>query len=324
MSDRDENAIDHAVALLARGGVVAIPTETVYGLAADALDETAVARIFEIKRRPTFDPLIVHVASIADARGLVAAWPAVAERLAAAFWPGPLTLVVEKKPALVPDLVTAGLQSLAIRIPDHPLTLAVLRRLGRPLAAPSANPFGFVSPTTARHVVDSLGDRVDYVLDGGACRTGVESTVVSLLDPERPTLLRPGGAESEAIERVIAPLRLARGDVEVATGIAAKSPGMLASHYAPRTKLGLAGAQNGAAPREGERVGWIGMGSPTEGEYALVESLAARGDFRTAAANLFAALRRLDAAGLDRIVAELPPEEGLGVAIADRLRRASR
>lgn len=319
-----DSELDRAVARLREGGVVAIPTETVYGLGANALDPVAVARVFEIKRRPSFDPLIVHVASMEAARELAAEWPEIATRLARAFWPGPLTFILKKK-ALVPDLVTAGLPTFAVRVPDHPLTLELLRRVGLPIAAPSANPFGFVSPTTAQHVRDSLGDAVDLVLDGGPCRTGVESTVVSLLDPSCVTLLRPGGLEIEEIERVVAPLLVRRGDPEVAIDVAAHSPGLLKSHYATRTPLWLDDSLGEMDPRGlGARVGWLGLGRPQRDGYIAIESLGEPHDLRGAAARLFAAMRRLDELALDAIVAELPAETGLGAAIADRLRRAAR
>lgn len=320
-SDAD---LERAAQRLREGGVVAIPTETVYGLAANALDEASVARVFAIKQRPSFDPLIVHVSSEAQARELAREWPEVAARLARAFWPGPLTLVLKKRDR-IPDLVTAGLPTFAVRVPDHPVALALLRRIDFPLAAPSANPFGKVSPTTARHVRDSLGDAVDLVLDGGACRTGVESTVVSLVDPDRPTLLRPGGAPIEEIARVIAPLLLARADSGAIDDAAAPSPGMATSHYATHTPLVLTSALAGrSGPSLGERVGWLGLGLPEEPGYAIVESLGEPDDLPGAAARLFAAMRRLDEAKLDVIVAQPPPEVGLGIAIGDRLRRASR
>lgn len=323
-SSPSDAELERAAQRLRDGGVVAIPTETVYGLAANALDPAAVARVFSIKQRPSFDPLIVHVASSAKARELAREWPEVAARLAGAFWPGPLTLVLKKR-EIIPDLVTAGLASFAVRVPDHPLALALLGKLDFPLAAPSANPFGKVSPTTARHVRDSLGDAVDLVLDGGPCRTGVESTVVSLVDPERPTLLRPGGTSIEEIERVIAPVRLVRRDSGAIDDSAAPAPGMATSHYATRTPLVLTSSLAGrSGPSLGARVGWLGLGLPDEPGYSIIESLGEPDDLVGAATRLFAAMRRLDEAKLDVIVAQPPPEVGLGVAIADRLRRASR
>jgi L-threonylcarbamoyladenylate synthase len=303
--------LNRAVEILRQGGVIALPTETVYGLAANALDPLAVAKIFEAKARPRFDPLIVHVPDAAALEPLVASMPEPAHRLARRFWPGPLTLVLPKKP-IVPDIVTAGLPSVAVRVPDHPIAQRLLRAVGVPLAAPSANRFGSVSPTTAEHVRQEFGGLVPVVLDGGPCRAGVESTVISLLD--EPTLLRPGGLEVEAIEGVIGPVR--RLDPSEQQRVVA--PGMLMRHYAPRTRLVVDGT------RPPGRVGLLAFQSPADPSgYAAVEVLSTTGDLREAAANLFAAMRRLDALGLDAIVAERVPEEGLGLAINDRLRRAS-
>ncbi len=312
-------AIASAAALLRKGGVVAIPTETVYGLGANALDPIAVARVFEIKERPRFDPLIVHVPDEMSARALALKWTLTAEKLAKRFWPGSLTIVVPKQ-RIVPDIVTAGLPSVALRVPDHALTLALLRAVQLPIAAPSANPFGAVSPTTAAHVRDSLGSKVDLVLDGGPCRTGVESTVLAL-DP-RPKLLRPGGVPIEEIEAVIGPVeRLTPG--EESSGYSMPSPGMLKSHYATRTPLYLAGREPARKPNA--RIGWLGLGRPTSPEeFTVIESLSESGDLKEAASNLFSAMRRLDTLQLERIVAESPPPIGLGAAIADRLSRASR
>lgn len=214
------NPIDEAVRILKNGGLVAFPTETVYGLGADALDPLAVAKIFEAKERPTFDPLIVHVPDVEEAKALAAKFPPLAERLAEAFWPGPLTLVLPKKPC-VPDLVTSGLPTVALRAPAHPLALELLRAFGGALAAPSANLFGHISPTTAGHVVRSLGQRVDLVLDGGPCRVGVESTVLSLIE-ETPVLLRHGGVSLEELEKVCGPILIPEDGTELST-----SPGRL-------------------------------------------------------------------------------------------------
>jgi L-threonylcarbamoyladenylate synthase len=304
--------IQKATEILRAGGLVAFPTETVYGLGADATNPLAVARVFEAKRRPSFDPLIVHVAGLDAAARLAASFPDAAKRLALRFWPGPLTLVLPKTSS-IPDIVTAGLPSVALRVPDHPLALELLRETGRPLAAPSANLFGTVSPTTAAHVRDGLGGLVDLLLDGGPCRVGVESTVLSLMtDP--PVLLRPGGVPLEEIRSVI-------GEVSTSppSGNIPLAPGQLRDHYATRTPLYL-----GAAP-EAARRGFLGLRMPPEPDrYERIEILAEGGDLRQAAANLFAAMRRLDAAGLDLIEAEPAPEEGLGRAINDRLFKASR
>ncbi|MEW6488377.1 MAG: L-threonylcarbamoyladenylate synthase [Thermodesulfobacteriota bacterium] len=303
-----------AAELLRRGGTVAFPTETVYGLGAHALDPAAVARVFEIKGRPRFDPLIVHLAG-PEALGAVAAEvPPAARELARRFWPGPLTLVLPKRPE-VPDLTTSGLPTVAVRVPDHPLALDLLSRAGVPVAAPSANPFGRVSPTRAEHVFEQLAGAVDAILDGGPCRVGVESTIVSLAEG-RPVLLRPGGLPAEELEAVVGPLE--RPGNPAGRPLA---PGSLVSHYAPRVPLVL--ASPGAPPPPG-RIGLLALGEPeSRAGYAAVEVLSPSRDLREAAAHLFAALRRLDARGLDLIVAEPVPEEGLGRAILDRLRRAA-
>ncbi len=313
----DARAIARAVELLRAGRLVAFPTETVYGLGADALDARAAARIFEAKARPLCDPLIVHVADIAGAAALARELPAAALTLAERFWPGPLTLVIRKNER-VPDVVSAGLDSLAVRVPAHPAALTLLRAFGGPIAAPSANPFGYVSPTTAAHVAAQLAGRVELILDGGPCRVGVESTIVSLLADE-PRVLRPGGVTREALEEA-----LGRAVALAPRATRPLAPGQLDSHYAPRTPLRLLSEPpRGAA--EGERVGLLAFRSaPADGHgYAVVEVLAPDGELASAAASLFAALRRLDELGLERIDAEPCPAHGLGLAILDRLRRAA-
>lgn len=316
-----ERDIQLAADRLRRGGVVAFPTETVYGLGASALDPAAVARIFEIKHRPRFDPLIVHLAHVDDADRLALGFDEhpLARRLAERFWPGPLTLVLPRR-GNVPDLVTAGLPSVALRLPSHPIALALIRAVALPIAAPSANRFGRVSPTAARHVLDELGDQVDLVLDGGPCTVGVESTVLSLVHPQ-PTLLRPGGTPVEEIESIIGPI--ARPSHDPARPA---SPGQLSQHYAPRTPLRLLPPPS--EPTGRDRTALLTLTAPSAAVaagFAHVQTLdpSGRGDLGIAAANLFAALRRLDALGLDRIVAEPVPDHGLGRAINDRLRRAA-
>ena len=309
-------AIDEAAAVLRRGGLVAFPTETVYGLGADAFNPRAVARVFEVKARPSFDPLIVH---LADAAGLPRVSPTDDPRvgaLAARFWPGPLTLVLARRPE-VPDLVTSGLDTVGVRVPAHPAAHALIAAAGTPVAAPSANPFGYVSPTTAAHVAELLGPAVDLVLDGGPCRVGVESTILSLAG-EPPIILRPGGVPREALEEALG-LRL-----EVA-GLAERplAPGQLAKHYATRTPLRILPGRAGRAPEGAGRVGLLAWRPAGAEGYAATEVLAPDGSPETAAANLFAALRRLDTAGLDLILAEPCDEAGLGHAIMDRLRRAA-
>ncbi|HEX7126517.1 MAG TPA: L-threonylcarbamoyladenylate synthase, partial [Thermodesulfobacteriota bacterium] len=272
-------------------------------------------------------PLIVHLASPAQIERYADRVDSRARALVARFWPGPLTLVLPRRVdaagrPVIPDIVTSGLDTVALRMPDHPVALALLAEAGRPVAAPSANPFGYVSPTSAAHVVEQLGDAVDLVLDGGPCRVGVESTVVSLAG-ERPRLLRPGGVPLEGIESVIGPVEVAAPSAR-----SPEAPGQLPSHYAPRTPLVLLGSRDDPARlarrRPDERVGLLALApAPDAARFAAVETLSADGDLREAAQHLFGALRRLDAAGLDRIVAEPCPEVGLGRAIMDRLRRAS-
>ncbi len=334
-----DSEILRAAKILRSGGLVAFPTETVYGLGANALDEQAVARVFDVKGRPRFDPLIVHVADRAWIPRLAAEWPPQAQRLADRFWPGPLTLVLPKTP-LVPDLVTAGCGTVALRIPDHPVAQALLRAADLPVAAPSANPFGRISPTTAAHVRDQLGDQIDLILDGGPCRVGVESTVLHLT-PAGPVLLRPGGITVEEIEDLIGAVQLAETTSDEAPSAGLLSPGALPSHYAPRTPLllitdesanrplppfvrgGQGGGGEDISVRSSPRLGLLAFRAASDrARFTSIEILSPAGDLREAAANFFAALRRLDAAGLDLIIAEVFPDVGLGRALNDRLRRA--
>jgi L-threonylcarbamoyladenylate synthase len=308
-------ALGDAAAVLQRGGLVAFPTETVYGLAADAFDPQAVARIFEVKERPAFDPLIVHLAEAASLDWVAVADDPRAAALAARFWPGPLTLVLPRRPEL-PDIVTSGLDTVGVRVPAHPAARALIAAAGTPLAAPSANPFGYVSPTTAEHVAELLGDAVELVLDGGPCRVGLESTILSLVG--EPVILRPGGLPREALEEALGTtLRVA------ADGERPLAPGQLRRHYATRTPLTILEGKAEAAPPGSGRVGLLAQRQSHAPGYAAVEVLAPDGAPATAAARLFAALRRLDALGLDRILAEPCQETGLGHAIMDRLRRAA-
>jgi L-threonylcarbamoyladenylate synthase len=306
-------AIQRAAEMLNAGGVVAFPTETVYGLGAAALNEAAVARIFEIKQRPSFDPLIVHVAGETMLERVAASLPPKARRLIERFWPGPLTLVVAKAPA-VPRLVTAGLETVAVRMPAHPVARALLEAAGIPLAAPSANPFGRLSPTRAQHVAGMLGERVDLVLDGGPCEYGLESTIVAL-EPQ-PTLLRPGAVSVADLEAALGePLQMPRPSDSI------MAPGRVAHHYAPRTPLRIVDPQIVPA-QERNRAALVTFSRRAAG-YAQARRLSARGDLREAAARLFDVLHELDALGLERIDVEPFEERGLGVAIMDRLRRAA-
>lgn len=336
-----------AAEILQRGGLVAFPTETVYGLGANALSTEAVARVFEVKGRPHFDPLIVHLHDRKQLPEFVADWPDLARKLTDRFWPGPLTIIVPKTD-LIPDLVTGGGPYVGVRMPDHPLALALLKQTGLPLAAPSANRFGRLSPTEAAAVAEQLGDRIDLILDGGPCRVGVESTVVF------PTngglqLLRPGGITLEELEAVAGPVHVlprqpsaARetstgsplADRELASSsetppVGLLSPGTLPQHYAPRTLLSIATSL--PAVPQGQRWGLLCLRRPDTlrdvefggTDWAVVEELSGKGDLREATSRFFAALRRLDHAGLDQIIALPLPETGLGRALNDRLQRAA-
>jgi L-threonylcarbamoyladenylate synthase len=312
----DDNAIAEAIRVLAGGGLVAFPTETVYGLGADATNGTAIARLYAAKARPAFNPLIAHVADMDSARKL-AALESVAEKLANAFWPGPLTLVLRKcADCPVAELATAGLDTIAVRVPAHPVARKILRGLGRPVVAPSANRSGHVSPTTAAHVVADLRGRIDLVIDGGPAPVGVESTIVACADG-RVLLLRPGGIARADIERVLdRPL----ADAPQGEGEAPSAPGMLASHYAPKARLRL----NADSVQEGESLLAFGAVLPPGAVRAgRVLNLSERGDLVEAAANLFAHLRALDATGAKMIAVMPIPHNGLGEAINDRLARAA-
>jgi L-threonylcarbamoyladenylate synthase len=306
-----EEQIEMAASALQRGEVLAFPTETVYGLGADALNPIAIANIFAIKGRPRFNPLIVHVPNIQAAQALVSEFPAVAMGLAKRFWPGPLTLVLPKTKE-VPDLVTAGLAFVGLRVPAHPLALQLLNRAGLPLAAPSANRFGGLSPTTASAVVEQLGPEI-FVIDGGACQIGVESTIVGFLGGEH-VLLRHGGLAIEEIEKVVGhPLRERKNSAEPL------APGMLKKHYAPKTPLVL---ETTAKPEANCGLLCFSRKDAKEG-YDKISILSENGDLKEAAAQLFKALRTLDACKLKRIDVLLVPNVGLGRAINDRLERAA-
>jgi L-threonylcarbamoyladenylate synthase len=311
-------AIGDAAVCLRDGGLVAFPTETVYGLGADATNGTAVARLYAAKGRPSFNPLIAHVFDLAAAKRL-AVFNKAAQKLAAAFWPGPLTLVLRKRAACpIAELATAGLDSIAVRVPNHPVARSLLDRLGRPVVAPSANRSGHVSPTTAQHVLDDLGGRIDMIVDGGPAPVGVESTIIACLD--RPVLLRPGGLPREEIERA---LGHAIEDAPVAdTGDldAPIAPGMLESHYAPRARLRLEVDRVEA----GEALLAFGIQMPLGVEdAAIVLNLSPGGDLVEAASNLFSDLRTLDQTEVATIAVMRIPNEGLGEAINDRLARAA-
>jgi L-threonylcarbamoyladenylate synthase len=307
---------------LRRGELVAVPTETVYGLAANALDARACRKIFTAKGRPANDPLIVHLHSLNEL-AQVAVPNAAALILAKKFWPGPLTLVLPKK-SVVPAVVSAGLPSVAVRVPSHPLFRRLLKLTGRPLAAPSANAFGYVSPTTAAHVLAGLGTKIRYILDGGPAAIGLESTIVDLRDPAHPTLLRPGAITRAQLARALGRrILIAKAARQAARG-AQLAPGLLARHYSPRTPVTLhtkitARQLRASDPREA----WLLLAKPRMRTGVNVRWLDARGNLRGAARNLFAALRALDAGGFKKIHVELAPGTGLADAINDRLRRAA-
>lgn len=304
-------AIREAADRLRHGGLVSFPTETVYGLGADATSDSAVARIFEVKGRPRFNPLIVHVSSIGPARGVVSFGDR-ASRLAEAFWPGALSLVLSRAPECpISLLASAGLETLAVRCPDHPVARALIEAAGVPIAAPSANVSGKVSPTTAGHVGADLGSKVDLILDGGRCPVGIESTVVGIT-PRGVTLLRPGGIGRIEIEEVLGEALLGR----ITDGTAIDAPGQMESHYAPRLALRL----NVAEVAPGEAL--LAFGKPLPGA-AVTLNLSADGDTREAAANLFAMMRELDRSGCGAMAVMPVPMRGLGLAINDRLSRAA-
>lgn len=314
-------ALQDAGKIIRKGGLVAFPTETVYGLGADALNPQAVARIFEVKNRPRFDPLIVHIADFFEVERLCHSPNKKAEKLIERLWPGPLTIILPKS-KVVSDIVTAGLSTVAIRMPAHPVALNLIKEAGALIAAPSANPFGYLSPTTAGHVREQMGEKVDMILDGGKCPIGVESTVIDLTEAE-PLILRPGGLSLEEVEAVIGKVKLSTTDYSKP-----RSPGQLPRHYSPRTPIKILKEAefefpNVEIPKE-KKVGLLAFKPPKkELPYEVIEVLSSSGDLREAAANFFTQLHRLDAAGLDIIYAEPVPEVGLGRAIMDRLRRAS-
>lgn len=309
--------IARAAEILEKGDLVAIPTETVYGLAANALDSIAVARIFEVKQRPYFDPLIIHTYSVEKASEYVTDFPPLLKKLAQQFLPGPLTLLLPKK-QVIPDLVTAGLERVAIRIPDHPLTLELLSKLDFPLAAPSANPFGYISPTNADHVNKQLGDHIEYILDGGNCRVGLESTIIGM-EKNIPTIYRLGGLAIDEIEKVIGKVSM-----EINRSSDPKAPGQLMSHYAPHKPVYTGNINELADLYSGKKLGILCFGkTKIHGSPVILKYLSENADLREAAAHLFSYLRELDESDAEVILAELLPDIGLGKAINDRLLRAS-
>jgi len=309
--------ISRAASLLKHGKLVAIPTETVYGLAGNALDGDAVTKIFAVKNRPYFDPLIVHVQSADSIKEYAEKIPDKAIELMKRFWPGPLTVLLPKK-NIVPDLVTAGLDRVGLRCPDHPMTLELLRSLSFPLAAPSANPFGYVSPTSPQHVNDQLGNEIEYILDGGECKVGIESTIVGFEDSV-PVIYRLGGLRVEDIESVT-------GHVQVNTTSVSnpQAPGQLQSHYAPRKQVLIGDIHQLISENKSKSVGVLSfkkLSFSTGVKKEIV--LSPSGNLNEASQKLFSALRELDKSDVDIILTELVPDIGLGRAINDRLRRAA-
>ena len=314
--DRD---IDLAKTLLEGGQLVGIPTETVYGLAGNALDAEAVVLIFETKNRPSFDPLILHTSSMKRVGEFVSDFPEKLKLLAETFWPGPLTLLLPKK-AIVPDLVTAGLDRVAVRVPNHPLTLALLESLDFPLAAPSANPFGYISPTQASHVDAQLGKKIPFILDGGPCAVGLESTIVGM-EGDSLVMYRLGGLEVAEIERLVGPVR-----IQSHSSSNPQAPGLLESHYAPTTPIFLGNlsalvAENLENETDFAVLSFADYFPEVKAENQI--ALSPTGNLHEAAKNLFSAMRKLDESPASLILAELIPDTGLGKAINDRLRRAA-
>jgi L-threonylcarbamoyladenylate synthase len=303
-----------AKALLQRGELVAVPTETVYGLAGNALHIPSITKIFEVKERPSFDPLIVHIADFSHLEKYVTEIPRKAEELARHLWPGPLTLLLKKK-SIIPDLVTSGLPTVAIRCPNHPLTHELLKSLEFPLAAPSANPFGYVSPTTAVHVDEQLGSKIQYILDGGPSTVGLESTIVGFGDV-RPMVHRLGGLSIENLEEIVGPV-----DVAVHSTSNPVAPGQLETHYAPGKRVFTVDLERAIGMIDFERVAVLSFQKDYKAPYQYILSPSA--NIHEAARNFFSALRELDKTPVDIILAEFVPDEGIGRAINDRLRRAA-
>jgi L-threonylcarbamoyladenylate synthase len=317
-----EADLDVAATALRDGLLVAFPTETVYGLGANALDANAVARVFEAKQRPHFDPLIVHIASPDELHSVVREVPAIAQKLMDAFWPGPLTLILPKTER-VPSLITSGLQTVAVRFPAHPVAQSVITAAGVPVAAPSANPFGRLSPTRVAHVIESLGDAVDFIVDGGSTPWGVESTIVDVHDGTVARVLRHGVLAMEELMEAVGTDSVVDAAAAVDEEATPKGPGQLSKHYAPRTRL--VGVDRGIGlPHDPVNAAYLGFSAvPHDVSFLAAEALSSSGDLREAAANLFDALHRLDAVGASVIYAEWVPSEGIGRAINDRLRRAA-
>lgn len=305
-----------AAAVIRKGGLVIFPTETVYGLGANALNPLAVGKIFEVKKRPYFDPLIVHIHNISYLENICQNIPASAKKLAQKFWPGPLTLVLPKKD-IVPDITTAGLKTVAVRMPSHPVALRLIKEACVPIAAPSANLFGYLSPTSIQDIKEEIYNAVDIILDGGKCEVGIESTVVKV--EKDIVILRPGAVEIEEIEKIVGKVKVVNKKSKQI-----ESPGQLSSHYSPTTPLKVIKNKNCILP-SGKKIGLLAFKKvEKKGIFDVVEILSPTGDIYEAAANFFSSLHRLDKAKLDIIYAEEVPKVGLGHAIMDRLRKAER
>ncbi len=318
------DTVARASQYLRAGQLVALPTETVYGLAGHALNKEAVTNIFRVKGRPLIDPLIVHIAHWEQLEALTSAQPEAARLLAKAFWPGPLTMILPKAES-VPELVTAGNPTVALRMPAHPLARSILQASGLPLAAPSANPFGYISPTTAQHVADSLGERIAWIVDGGPCERGLESTIVDV-SGEKPRLLRPGPIPPEAIASALGIDSIAVATKSEREDIPVEAPGMLTRHYSPRTDMTLIPCGQLPPPARGGQAAWLALSRASAqnaprgyARYWLSET----GNLDEAAAALFSLLRKLDSQGLDHLYVEEPAKTGVGLALADRLQRAA-
>jgi L-threonylcarbamoyladenylate synthase len=308
--------INHAKSYLEQGYNIGIPTETVYGLAANALDKNAVAKIFEIKNRPTFDPLIVHCATIYEIEKYIIDFPKPLQDLANTFMPGALTLLLPKNEK-IPSIVCAGLDKIAFRIPNHPITLALLKELNFPLAAPSANPFGYISPTTAQHVEKQLGNQIPYILDGGKCEIGLESTIVSL-ENQKLVVHRLGGLSIEELEKT---------GIEISIQINQSSnpvaPGQIQSHYAPKKPILIGNITELIYKNKDKKIGVLSFGNMNYGNIELNLNLSKNANYKEAASNLFDYMRQLDESEIDIILTEYLPTKGLGIAINDRLKRAA-
>lgn len=312
LDGKREESILYAVSLLKKGELVAFPTETVYGLGADALNPYAVIKIFEVKRRPRFDPLIVHIAEERWLEDLAEWVPITARRLVERFWPGPLTIILEKR-SLVPDVVTAGLKTVAIRMPSHPVAQKLLRTFSNPVAAPSANPFGYLSPTKAEHVARVLGEKIPLILDGGACEYGIESTILSFFG-EKVYIHRHGSITQEEIESVVGRVEEWKGE--------ALAPGRLSTHYAPKRPIRIVESAEEVTVANSAFLAFRTPSSPLPSRYVRV--LSERGDLREAATRFFSFLYELDREDVEVIYVERIPDRGLGRAMMERLRKASK